>query len=124
MSRRFMMKSWAGLWTVAVLLAFSFTQANAAPCTYSISPTSRTHGNGATNNSVGVSAPLNCTWSVINSNSWITIISPLNNTNSGTVNYLIAANLDPLLPHWSRPYRGTAVCRAPESHQLQLFYFT
>jgi len=86
-----MMPVGAGMLVAAAVLAFSGVRADAS-CNYSISPTSRTHGNGTTNNSVGVSTALGCVWGVTNNVSWITILSPLSNTNSGTVNYTVAAN--------------------------------
>ena len=57
-----------------------------APCTYSVSPNERTNGYGATTGSVSVVTPSQCSWSVVNTNSWITIMSPLNVTGGGVVN--------------------------------------
>lgn len=62
-------------------------------CTPSISPTNRVHGYGAATNSVSVTIGDNCSWSVVNTNDWITITSPVDNVGNGTVNYSLTANL-------------------------------
>src|SRR5437879_8453629 len=54
------------------------------PCAYSISPTNRMHGYGAITNSVSVTTTGACAWTVINTNSWITILSPTNVLGSGS----------------------------------------
>jgi hypothetical protein len=74
---------------------FLVTQSgNANPtCTYSILPSSRTHGSGSATNTVALTTQNGCTWSVVNTNaSWITIISLTNTTGSGTVGYTLTAN--------------------------------
>jgi hypothetical protein len=70
---------------------FAITQ-NGVDCTFVISPTSRLHGPEAQTGSVSVNTPVGCPWSVSNSNTWVSIVSSLNNSNSGTVTYTIAAN--------------------------------
>ncbi len=80
------------------VLSLFFTASGAgAACTYSISPTSKTHGYGSSTGTVSVTTSLGCTWTVVNTNTWITINSPTNGTNSGTVFYTVAANPDPVL---------------------------
>lgn len=67
-------------------------QGGNVPCAYSISPTNRFHGFAATTGTVSVVAQAGCTWSVFNSNAWITILSGTNGSGNGQVNYSIAAN--------------------------------
>ena len=61
-------------------------------CTYSISPTNRVHGHGATNGFISVITQLGCEWSVFNSNGWMTILSGTNGSGSGPVLYSVSAN--------------------------------
>jgi hypothetical protein len=60
-------------------------------CTYVASPRSRTHGLGTEMGSVSVSTQAGCEWSISNTNDWITILSPVNNSGSGTVSYAVTA---------------------------------
>jgi hypothetical protein len=62
------------------------------PCIYSISPTNRVHGYGVTTNSVSLTTASGCDWTVVNTNSWITILPPANGLGSGTVIYAVDAN--------------------------------
>ncbi|MGI8784553.1 MAG: BACON domain-containing protein [Acidobacteriota bacterium] len=72
---------------------FGVTQAaGAAPCTYSISPTSRSHGAAAENSTVAVSTASACSWTASSNASWITITSGSSGTWNGTVGYTVAAN--------------------------------
>jgi hypothetical protein len=61
-------------------------------CTQTISPNGRLHGPESQAGAVNVSAPIGCAWSVSNTNPWVSIVSSLNNSNSGTVTYMVAAN--------------------------------
>jgi len=74
--------------------AFGVTQAG-APCAYSLSPTQRTHGPGAANNSVTIQCGIGCDWTASTTNSWLTFTSPTNGTGTNTLNYSVAANLFP-----------------------------
>ncbi len=71
--------------------ARSVSDANAA-CTYSISPSSRVHGAGATTNTIAVSAGSGCAWTVLNTNDWLIVLSGASGTGNGTVTYAVAAN--------------------------------
>ncbi|MFM1769796.1 MAG: hypothetical protein RJA22_2325 [Verrucomicrobiota bacterium] len=62
------------------------------PCEAVLSPASRFHGYGAGSGSVSVTTSPNCQWSVVNTNSWITLTSPTNMTGPGSVSYALAAN--------------------------------
>jgi hypothetical protein len=84
---------------------FFVTQSGEAPpCTVSISPSNRTHSSAAATGTVNVATAPGCTWSVMNTNPWITIVSTNNGaTNSvlgtgpGTVVYSISANDSPAM---------------------------
>ncbi len=57
-----------------------------------ISPPSRSHGAGAENGAVTVSAAGSCSWTAVPSDSWIGIASGGAGAGSGTVNYSVNAN--------------------------------
>ena len=61
-------------------------------CTISISPGSRAHEYAGGTGIVAVATQTGCAWSVVTTNSWISILSSLNNSNSGTVIYSLAPN--------------------------------
>lgn len=61
-------------------------------CSFSLSPAGRSHGHGETTNSFSVSVGSACSWSVVNSNSWVTILSGGSGAGNGTVTYAVAAN--------------------------------
>src|SRR5437867_3519391 len=77
---------------VAIAQQLFTVQQQGVPCTYSISPASRLHGYGAASNSVSVTTSSGCTWTVINTNGWITIISATSSAGDGIVSYTVAAN--------------------------------
>ena len=77
---------------VVIAQQFFTVQQQGVPCTYSISPTSRVHGYGAASNTVSVTTSSGCTWTVINTNGWITITSATSGAGDGTVSYTVAAN--------------------------------
>src|SRR3989442_8040387 len=83
---------WAVVLPLAVCLGPPSVNPVAAACTYSISPTNRVHGYGATNNSVSVTTASGCAWTVVDTNSWITILSPTNGLGPGSVSYAVDAN--------------------------------
>ena len=61
-------------------------------CSYSLSPTGRTHVSSATNATFNVFAGSVCAWTVSNTNSWVTITSSTNGTGDGSVSYSITTN--------------------------------
>jgi hypothetical protein len=63
-------------------------------CTYSLSPTNRDHGPGATSGALNVNTALACSWNASTTNSWITILPGTNNVGAGIVNYALSANPD------------------------------
>ena len=62
------------------------------PCTFTLSATNAGHGSGVESSSLNVTTLVGCPWTVINSNSWISITSSANNSGSGAVNYSVSAN--------------------------------
>ena len=71
---------------------FTVAQAGAA-CSFLLASNSAAYSGETFTNSVRVDTLVGCAWTVSNSAPWITIQSPLNNTNSGTVTYSISSNI-------------------------------
>lgn len=65
-------------------------------CTFTVSPTRRTHGFGTASNSFTINAGTGCLWSVVNTNPWLTIVGSSAGSGTNTVGYLVAANPSPL----------------------------
>ena len=98
--------SFALLALVSVIYSNSYAQ---TPCTYSINPTSRSHGSGAETGSVNVTTSSGCTWTATSNASWIAIVScgpmdldgnraadnPGGFTGSGYLCYSVPANPGP-----------------------------
>lgn len=72
--------------------AFSLSQAGTA-CSYRLSPASRTHGFLAATNYLTVNVASNCAWSIVNTNPWVTLLSPASGMGSNIVSYMVAPNL-------------------------------
>jgi hypothetical protein len=72
-------------------VSFTVMQAG-APCTYSITPTSRSVTSGATTGSFAMSAAAGCAWTATSGASWITVTGTPSGSGNGTVNYSAAAN--------------------------------
>src|SRR4051812_47558598 len=71
---------------------FTVTQA-AAPCTFTISPTSSTLTSAvATTGTVTVTAATGCSWTATSGATWITISAGASGTGNGTVSYSVGAN--------------------------------
>jgi hypothetical protein len=64
--------------------------ASASPCTYAISPPSRSLGSGAGTGSVTVTAGAGCAWTSVSNNSWIHVTS--GSSGNGSVGYSVDAN--------------------------------
>lgn len=73
---------------------FSVSQL-AAPCSYTLLPTDRLFGPDFGTGTVSVFTVADCTWTVSNTNRWITITSATNGAGFGTVSYSVAASLSP-----------------------------
>jgi hypothetical protein len=62
-------------------------------CTYALSPTSVSFGAAAGNGSFSVTGGAGCAWNTAVSASWLTIGAGSGTTDSGTLNYSVAANV-------------------------------
>jgi C1A family cysteine protease len=80
--------------TGALTIAGSTFRVNQAgvPCTYSISPTSKSFSANAGNGSVNVTSLTGCGWSAVSSAGWITMLSGQSGSGNGNVSYSVAAN--------------------------------
>ncbi len=62
-------------------------------CNYALTPVSRVHGPGVETGLVNIMANNSlCTWTLLNTNSWITLTSDSSGAGNGSVNYSLAAN--------------------------------
>ena len=71
--------------------SFALTQQGLA-CTYSIAPTKRTHGFGTASNFFTVTTSNGCLWTVVNTNSWISLVGGGSGNGTNTVGYTVDAN--------------------------------
>ena len=71
---------------------FTVSQAGAAACSFTLSPTSATIGSVAGTFSVAVSTAAACPWTAKSNATWITITAGASGTGNGTVTYSAAAN--------------------------------
>lgn len=62
------------------------------PCSYSLAPTSRSHGAGAGGGSVQVTAGAGCAWTAVANKTWIHVTGGSSGSGNGTVTYSIDAN--------------------------------
>jgi hypothetical protein len=70
---------------------FTVNQA-AAPCSYSISPSSASAPSAGGSGTVTLSAPAGCAWNAISNAAFISITSPTSGSGSGTVSYSVNSN--------------------------------
>ncbi|MDB6032480.1 MAG: hypothetical protein JWM16_2818, partial [Verrucomicrobiales bacterium] len=79
-----------------------------ADCTYSISPTNKVHGKGASSGTITVtlSSAEGCEWDAYSSNSWLKITSVSSGVSGGTVKYDIDSNPDTTLRRGSLNIAG------------------
>jgi len=71
---------------------FTVDQAAAAPCTYSVSPSSQSVPAAGGTGSVAVTTLAGCGWSSYSNTSWITLTGSTGGTGNGTANFSVAAN--------------------------------
>ncbi len=71
---------------------FVVNQAAAAPCTFSISPSSQTFLAAGGTGTVTVTARNGCAWTATSGASWVTITSGAQGTGNGSVVFAVAAN--------------------------------
>ena len=70
---------------------FTINQA-AAPCNFSISPTSASAPSGASSSTITVTVATGCSWTAVSNASWITVTAGGSGNGNGTVSYSVAAN--------------------------------
>jgi hypothetical protein len=71
----------------------TFTVSQAAPCSFSIDPTSATFDKDPeTSDPVSVTAPAGCAWTATSNDSWITVSSGAAGTGNGIVRFEISQN--------------------------------
>ena len=72
---------------------FTVTQEGQVTCTYSISPSNRSHGSGSETGTISVTPNSSiCSWQAYSNDSWITITSGSSGSGNGTVYYSVSAN--------------------------------
>ncbi|MBU1708519.1 MAG: hypothetical protein KKE17_00800 [Proteobacteria bacterium] len=64
----------------------------AAPCTVSLSPESKSFGSSGGTDTIAVTAPEGCEWKAINNQAWIGILSGSPGSGNGTVSYRVNPN--------------------------------
>ena len=69
-----------------------FTVNQAAPCTYSIAPTSQDVSASAATGTVTVTAGAGCAWTATSGVPWISVMSGASGTGNGSVGFSVAAN--------------------------------
>ena len=62
------------------------------PCTYEVSPNNATHGEGMDVGEINVVTGDQCSWSVVNTNDWITVLWTTAGAGNGSVAYSLEAN--------------------------------
>jgi hypothetical protein len=65
---------------------------DAAPCSYSINPTSQTFAAAGGSGTVAVSTQANCSWTAVSDVTWIVVTAGANGTGNGTVAFTVSAN--------------------------------
>jgi hypothetical protein len=71
---------------------FAVTQAGEAPCSYAISPASRSLGSDGGTGSVAVTASSGCAWTATSSASWLVVTSGGQGVGDGAVAYVVDRN--------------------------------
>jgi hypothetical protein len=71
------------------------TITQAAPCSFTVSPTSANPTSGGGPATVSVTTTTGCSWTATSNATWITITSGASGSGNGTVNYTVAANGTP-----------------------------
>ncbi len=66
----------------------------AGPCTYAVSPTSKSFAAAGGSGTVTVTTTTGCTWAMVSNDSFITLTSGSTGSGSGTAAYLVAENTD------------------------------
>ena len=80
------------VWIADELLTLIQDPSPGGPCVYEVSPRLRSHGYGAASNYTKVSVPAGCTWTVVNTNSWISVVPGYLGIATDDVGYLVEPN--------------------------------
>jgi len=72
--------------------AYAIYQDAAATCTYSLTPTNVYFSSALAGGSSIISAGSGCSWTVSETNTWVTITSPLSGSSGGTLTYSLVSN--------------------------------
>jgi hypothetical protein len=64
----------------------------AAPCTYTVSPSSISVGSDAATGTFSIAATSGCSWSATSGASWLTMTTATTGSGNGTIGYSVAAN--------------------------------
>ena len=64
---------------------------DAAPCSYTINPTTQTFAATGGSGTVGVTTAAHCAWTAVSNDSWIVVTTGASGTGNGTVAYTVAA---------------------------------
>jgi len=82
---------------LVALGALAWAHSALASCSFTLTPGDRTHGFGAITAKVVVAASSgSCAWAVVNTNSWVTIVSGASGVGNGEVTYSIPGNSSPI----------------------------
>ncbi len=71
---------------------FTVSQAAIIPCTFTLSPPSRTFSASLGTGAVAVSTASGCAWSAVSNDSWLTVTGGASGSGSGSVNFTVSAN--------------------------------
>src|SRR5438093_1448532 len=63
-----------------------------ATCTVSASPTSASHGSSAESGSFIINVSSGCSWTINNTNTWLSITTPTSGSGSGAAGYSVTPN--------------------------------
>jgi len=72
--------------------SFTISQSGASSCTYSISPSSRSHSATGGSATVSVTCGGGCSWGASSNKSWITVSGGSSGSGNGTVSYSVGTN--------------------------------
>jgi len=72
----------------------TFTVTQAATCSYTISPSSKSFSDKGGDGTSSVTAPSSCSWTAVSNAPWITVTSDASDSGNGKVTFKVAENRD------------------------------